>query len=43
MTLETLTRAKANEILLLWREGIAHYPDSVISMALYVTGDLESL
>lgn len=37
-----MTRAKANEILTLWREGAQHYPASVITMALYVTGDLDA-
>ena len=35
-----MTRAKANEILDLWKAGAAGYPRAVISMALYVTGDL---
>jgi len=36
-----MTRAQANEILFLWKCGVTHYPESVISMALYVTGDLD--
>jgi hypothetical protein len=36
-----MTRVRANEILFLWKLGAEHFPESVISMALYVTGDLE--
>ena len=36
-----MTRAKANVILGLWKAGAQHYPQSVINMALYLTGDLE--
>lgn len=36
----TMTRMKANEILSLWKCGAQHYPQAVINMALYVTGDI---
>ena len=36
-----MTRAQANEILDLWRAGAAHYPAATITLALYVTGDIE--
>jgi hypothetical protein len=38
-----MTRAVANEILQLWKTGAQHYPQAVINMALYVTGDLEGV
>jgi hypothetical protein len=38
-----LTREKANEILRLWKYGFNDYPSQVINLALYVTGDLETL
>jgi len=41
MNTPQMSRAVANEILALWKVGAAHYPAAVISMALYVTGDLE--
>jgi hypothetical protein len=34
-----MTRAKANEILTLWKNGM-DYPIHIITMALYVTGDI---
>ncbi len=37
-----MTRAKANEILELWKKGIEDFPERIILAALYVTGDLES-
>lgn len=36
-----MTRARANEILDLWRMGVEIFPPSVISSALYFTGDLQ--
>jgi len=36
-----MTRAQANEILYLWKVGAHDYPADVISMALYVTGDMD--
>ena len=36
-----MTRAQANEILTLWRNGAAHYSAATITLALYMTGDLE--
>jgi hypothetical protein len=41
--LVSMTRAKANEILRLWKYGFNDYPAQVIRLALYVTGDLETL
>jgi hypothetical protein len=38
-----MTRDRANEILRLWKYGLEEFPASVIRMALYVTGDLDSL
>jgi uncharacterized membrane protein len=38
-----MSRAKANEILSLWKAGAQAYPESIITLALYVTGDLEDL
>jgi uncharacterized membrane protein len=43
MPLVQMTREKANEILRLWKYNLGDYPLRVIRMALYVTGDLESL
>jgi len=37
-----LSRAKANEILDLWKSGAASFAQDVINLALYVTGDLGS-
>lgn len=37
-----MTRHQANEILTMWREGAAHYPAAVITMALVVTGDIDA-
>lgn len=34
-----MTRDKANEILTLWKRG-ADYPSHIITLALYVTGDI---
>lgn len=36
-----MSRARANEILSLWKAGAEHFPQAVILFALYVTGDLE--
>lgn len=36
-----MTRAQANEILCLWKAGAAHFTQQEITMALYITGDLE--
>ena len=38
-----LTRERANEILSAWKLGIEAFPDHIIKMCLYVTGDLASL
>lgn len=38
-----MTRERANIILDLWRAGAEIFPPHVIAMALYRTGDLESL
>jgi hypothetical protein len=38
-----LTRERANAILSAWKLGVEAFPDHVIKMALYVTGDLSSL
>jgi hypothetical protein len=38
-----MTRERANQILDLWKRGIEQFPDQVIRLALYVTGDLVSL
>jgi hypothetical protein len=35
-----MSRAKANEILTLWKNGM-DYPQHLITMALYCTGDLD--
>jgi hypothetical protein len=35
-----MTRYQANEILTLWKSGAAIYSRSVISAALYATGDI---
>lgn len=35
-----MSRAKANEILTLWKNGL-DFPPHIITMALYVTGDLD--
>ena len=35
-----MTRAKANEILSLWKAGM-DYPAHIITMALYCTGDIQ--
>ena len=43
MPLVNMTRERANAILDLWRDGIEAFPDRIIAMALYVTGDLERL
>jgi len=36
-----MTRAQANEVLTLWKAGAQHYPSSVITLALYLTGDIQ--
>lgn len=36
-----MTRAQANEILHLWKLGAEDFPQEMITMALYLTGDLE--
>ena len=38
-----MTRERANAILVAWKLGIEAFPPHVIDMALYVTGDLDSL
>jgi hypothetical protein len=38
-----MTREAANQILDLWRSGKQTFPARVIDIALYATGDLESL
>ena len=38
-----MSRARANEILYLWKVGAELYPPHIINMALYVCGDLEEL
>ena len=43
MTLQDMTRERANEILRLWKYGLEDFPQNIIRMALYRTGDLESL
>ena len=43
MTLQEMTRERANEILQLWKYGFEQYPAYIIRMALYRTGDLENL
>jgi hypothetical protein len=35
-----MTRHQANEILDLWKAGAAHYPQAIITLALYMTGDI---
>lgn len=42
MTLQTMTRAQANEILYLWKVGAEFFPAHVINKALYLTGDLDT-
>jgi hypothetical protein len=42
MTLYQMSRARANEILDLWKRGVEDFPERIILAALYVTGDLES-
>jgi hypothetical protein len=37
-----MSRARANEILDLWKAGAAEFTQAEIVMALYVTGDLDS-
>ena len=37
----TMTRARANEILSLWKAVAEMFPEGVILFALYVTGDLD--
>ena len=41
MTLYQMSRARANEILDLWKRGVEDFPERIILAALYVTGDLE--
>ena len=41
MTLYQMSRARANEILSLWKAGVEDFPERIILAALYVTGDLE--
>lgn len=36
-----MTRAQAIEILTLWKNGAEHYPAATITLALYLTGDLD--
>jgi hypothetical protein len=36
-----LTRAKANEMLFLWKVGAELFPPHVIAQCLYATGDLD--
>lgn len=36
-----MTRYQANEILTLWKAGAQHYPQAVITQALYATGDID--
>lgn len=36
-----MTKAQANEILTLWKSGAKHFPVSMITEALYATGDIE--
>lgn len=38
-----MTRAQANEILTLWKTGAQHYPTATITMALYMTGDIDAM
>ena len=38
-----MSRDMANRILSMWRDGTESYPPGVIRVALYVTGDLDSL
>lgn len=38
-----MTREDANAILSAWKVGAAIYPEHLIRVALYVTGDLSSL
>jgi hypothetical protein len=42
MKREDMSRARAHEILTLWRDGSAYFPAHVISLALVVTGDLDA-
>ena len=35
-----MTPTQANEILDLWKSGAKHFPNAVITAALYATGDL---
>ncbi len=37
-----MTRARANEILNLWKTGAQLFTRAEIAMALYVTGDLDA-
>ena len=37
-----MSRARAHEILTLWREGAQEFTHAVISMALFITGDLDA-
>jgi hypothetical protein len=41
MTLYQMSRARANEILDLWKRGVEDFPERIILAALFVTGDLE--
>ncbi len=41
-TLQAMSRAVANEMLTLWRAGAAVFTRQQITLALYVTGDLDS-
>ena len=36
-----MTRAQANEVLTLWKNGAQLYPQHVITLALYLTGDIQ--
>ena len=38
-----MTNARAHEILTLHKLGVEYFPPHVITMALYVTGDLDSM
>lgn len=37
-----MTKAMAHEILSLWKAGARQYPPATITLALYVTGDLDA-
>ncbi|HQY94576.1 hypothetical protein [Caldilinea sp.] len=37
-----MTKAQAHEILSLWKAGAVTYPARTITLALYLTGDLDA-